>query len=245
MSEKKYKFDPEHTFFTSDTHFGHANIIRFCNRPFKNVEEMDEALIENWNQVVSEDDTVFHLGDFAFGGSSVWNSIIPRLNGHINLIIGNHDRKNLRQGYMSYFDMVVPQLQIEIEDNSIYLNHYPFLCYGGDHIEEYGNYLAMFTPDHKLMVWIFLDLGYYYRLSMMSELIIIILPQYHIGKLKKKQNLRRMKVWIGLSPDDVQGMEFDLTPLELRDLIGKPNWVPTKFLGWRTWKTSVYFKIII
>lgn len=54
-----------------------------------------------------------------------------------------------------------------------------------------------------------------------------------------------MKVWIGLSPDDVQGMEFDLTPLELRDLIGKPNWVPPKFLGWRTWKTSVYFKIII
>lgn len=133
MSEKKYKFDPEHTFFTSDTHFGHANIIRFCNRPFKNVEEMDEALIENWNQVVSEDDMVFHLGDFAFGGSSVWNSIIPRLNGHINLIIGNHDRKNLRQGYMSYFDMVVPQLQIEIEDNSIYLNHYPFLCYGGSY----------------------------------------------------------------------------------------------------------------
>ena len=133
MSEKKYKFDPEHTFFTSDTHFGHANIIRFCNRPFKNVEEMDEALIENWNQVVSKDDTVFHLGDFAFGGSSVWNSIIPRLNGHINLIIGNHDRKNLRQGYMSYFDMVVPQLQIEIEDNSIYLNHYPFLCYGGSY----------------------------------------------------------------------------------------------------------------
>lgn len=133
MSEKKYKFDPEHTFFTSDTHFGHANIIRFCNRPFKNVEEMDEALIENWNLVVSEDDTVFHLGDFAFGGSSVWKEIIPRLKGHINLIIGNHDRKNLRQGYMSFFDMVVPQLQIEIEGNPIYLNHYPFLCYGGSY----------------------------------------------------------------------------------------------------------------
>jgi calcineurin-like phosphoesterase family protein len=97
------------------------------------VEEMNEVLIENWNKVVSKDDTVFHLGDFAFGGSSVWNSIIPRLNGHINLIIGNHDRKNLRQGYMLYFDMVVPQLQIEIEDNSIYLNHYPFLCYGGSY----------------------------------------------------------------------------------------------------------------
>ena len=133
MSEKKIKYSPDHTFFTSDTHFGHANIIRLCNRPFQNVEEMNEVLIENWNKVVSKDDTVFHLGDFAFGGSSVWNSIIPRLNGHINLIIGNHDRKNLRQGYMSYFDMVVPQLQIEIEDNSIYLNHYPFLCYGGSY----------------------------------------------------------------------------------------------------------------
>lgn len=116
MSEKKYKFDPEHTFFTSDTHFGHANIIRFCKRPFENVEEMNEVLIENWNKVVSDDDTVFHLGDFAFGGSNVWKEIIPRLKGHINLIIGNHDRKNLRQGYMSFFDMVVPQLQIEIED---------------------------------------------------------------------------------------------------------------------------------
>lgn len=133
MSEKKIKYSPDHTFFTSDTHFGHANIIRFCNRPFQNVEEMNEVLIENWNKVVSKGDTIFHLGDFAFGGSSVWNSIIPRLNGHINLIIGNHDRKNLRQGYMSYFDMVVPQLQIEIEDNSIYLNHYPFLCYGGSY----------------------------------------------------------------------------------------------------------------
>lgn len=133
MNEKRIKYSPDHTFFTSDTHFGHTNIIKFCNRPFQNVEKMNEILIENWNKVVSKDDTVFHLGDFAFGGSSVWNGIIPRLNGHINLIIGNHDRKNLRQGYMSYFDMVVPQLHIEIEDNSIYLNHYPFLCYGGSY----------------------------------------------------------------------------------------------------------------
>ena len=50
-----------------------------------------------------------------------------------------------------------------------------------------------------------------------------------------------MRVWIGLAPDDVQWMEFDLTPLELRDLVGKPNWAITKFLGWRTLKSSVYF----
>ena len=131
INRKGFRYDPDHVFFTSDTHFGHANIIRFCKRPFENVEEMNEVLIENWNKVVSDDDTVFHLGDF--GGSNVWKEIIPRLKGHINLIIGNHDRKNLRQGYMSLFNMVVPQLQIEIEDTSIYLNHYPFLCYGGSY----------------------------------------------------------------------------------------------------------------
>lgn len=75
----KFKFDPEHTFFTSDTHFGHANIINLCNRPFKDVNHMNNMLVENWNSVVSDDDTVFHLGDFALGGSAVW-----QLFGHVH-----------------------------------------------------------------------------------------------------------------------------------------------------------------
>lgn len=133
---KEFKFDPNLTFFTSDTHFGHANIIRLCNRPFKDMEEMNEKLVENWNKVVPENGTVFHLGDFAFGGSALWNSIIPRLNGQIYLILGNHDRKNIRQGYMDKFVDVVPQMQIDIEGRSVYLNHYPFLCYGGSYRDE-------------------------------------------------------------------------------------------------------------
>ena len=72
----KFKFDPEHTFFTSDTHFGHANIINLCNRPFKDVNHMNDMLVENWNSVVSDDDTVFHLGDFALGGSAVWSCLL-------------------------------------------------------------------------------------------------------------------------------------------------------------------------
>lgn len=168
MKEQKFEFSAKNTFFTSDTHFGHANIIKLCNRPFKDVEEMNEKLIENWNKVVSEDGTVFHLGDFAFGGSSVWNSIIPRLNGHINLIMGNHDRKNLRQGYMSYFDMVVPQLQIEIEDNSIYLNHYPFLCYGG----SYRGVWQLFGHVHSRPQADGLDI---------SRLRVLLPTQYDVG----------------------------------------------------------------
>jgi calcineurin-like phosphoesterase family protein len=67
------KFPGENLFFTSDTHFFHEGIIRFCNRPFGSVEEMNETLIRNWNEKVPEDGTVFHLGDFAMGGSAEWS----------------------------------------------------------------------------------------------------------------------------------------------------------------------------
>lgn len=133
MSNNQFKFDPDHTFFTSDTHFGHANIINLCKRPFNDASHMTEVLVSNWNSVVTDEDIVFHLGDFALGGSEVWNSILSRLNGRIYLILGNHDRKNIRAGYLGKFVNVTPQMQIEIEKQSIYLNHYPFLCYGGQY----------------------------------------------------------------------------------------------------------------
>ena len=110
---------------------------------------MNEKLVENWNRVVPEDGTVFHLGDFAFGGSALWNSIIPRLNGQIYLIIGNHDRKNLRQGYMDKFVGVLPQMQIQIEKRSIYLNHYPFLCYGGSYRNDADAVWQLFGHVHS------------------------------------------------------------------------------------------------
>lgn len=70
---KQFEFDPEHTFFTSDTHFGHANIINLCKRPFRDVNHMNDMLVENWNSVITDDDIVFHLGDFALGDSEMWN----------------------------------------------------------------------------------------------------------------------------------------------------------------------------
>lgn len=71
-----YKFNGSGVFFTSDTHFNHTNIIRFCSRPFKDVEHMNETLIANWNRVVGPDNIVFHLGDFCLGGSAEWTKII-------------------------------------------------------------------------------------------------------------------------------------------------------------------------
>ena len=88
---------------TEDTHFGHAKIIEFCDRPFKDVQEMNEKLVENWNAVIGPDDWVFHLGDIAFGGDVVWEEWIPKLNGKICLILGNHDMKNIKEKYLSMF----------------------------------------------------------------------------------------------------------------------------------------------
>ena len=100
-----FKFDGSKVFFTSDTHFYHGNIIRFCNRPFKDVETMNETIISNWNNTVDQDDIVFHLGDFCLGGSAEWTRILDRLNGRIYLIMGNHDLKNIRQGYKDIWQL--------------------------------------------------------------------------------------------------------------------------------------------
>ena len=131
-----FKFNAEHTFFTSDTHFNHENIIKFCNRPFKDVEQMNDVMIANWNSVIGKDDTVFHLGDFCLGGAAEWTKILDRLNGKIYLIMGNHDLKNIRQGFISRFEHVAMQMRIEIGKKRIYLCHYPFLCFEGSYKDD-------------------------------------------------------------------------------------------------------------
>ena len=144
-----YKFDGSRVFFTSDTHFNHTNIIRFCNRPFKDVSHMNETIISNWNRVVGHDDIVFHLGDFCLGGSAEWINVLSRLNGKIYLITGNHDVKNLIQDYRKYFEQVVMQMYIEADKQKIYLNHCPFLCYGGSYNGTWQLFGHVHTSRHN------------------------------------------------------------------------------------------------
>jgi len=86
------------TFFTSDTHFNHKMILNFCpeSRPFSTVEEMNEEIIRRHNNIVSYDDDVYFLGDCGFGSLKETIKLFNRLNGNKYLIIGNHDRKHLR-----------------------------------------------------------------------------------------------------------------------------------------------------
>lgn len=78
--------------FGSDHHFGHKNIITYCNRPFESVEEMDEILIQNHNELVKPGDFFYHLGDLALGSFEDSIKKAKRLQGHKALIPGNHDR---------------------------------------------------------------------------------------------------------------------------------------------------------
>ena len=123
--------------FTADTHFGHKNIIEYCQKPFRDAEEMNETLIDRWNRTVDKNDMVFHLGDFGMGGAAEWHRILERLNGRIYLIAGNHDLRTLSSGGITRFENVTMQMLIRVGKRRIHLNHYPFLCFSGSEKESW------------------------------------------------------------------------------------------------------------
>lgn len=122
--------------FTSDTHFGHFNIMRYCNRPFSDVHEMDEAFIKNWNDRVKSSDMVYHLGDFAFcRDPRAVQERRDRLNGQIQLIWGNHDKGAVRQ--TRAFIWQGPYKEIKVGEQSIVLLHYAMRIWNKAH---YGSW---------------------------------------------------------------------------------------------------------
>ena len=111
-------------FIISDTHFDHAKIIKYCNRPFSDVNKMNDEIINRWNDVVKNEDIVYHLGDLFLGSKFDLKSIISKLNGNIYLIKGNHDRLTTK----SYEDcgiVVLKNAPITLEKYKIMLSHKP------------------------------------------------------------------------------------------------------------------------
>jgi calcineurin-like phosphoesterase family protein len=112
-------------FLTSDQHFGHANVLAYCNRPFKTVEEMNAALIVNYQLAVQPEDTVYFLGDVFFGSKEFARLIASQLWGRKVLVLGNHDRWS-KGFYRSLgFDDVVSSLEIELQGQTVLLAHHP------------------------------------------------------------------------------------------------------------------------
>ena len=116
-------------FFTADTHFGHSGIIKLANRPYRSLQEMDAALAENWNDVVGPEDTVYHLGDFAFKGSKAAAKYLAPLNGKIILLRGNHDTLNTAK--LERWEQAADLIEFRQERTDLVLCHYPLLEWPG------------------------------------------------------------------------------------------------------------------
>lgn len=124
--------------FTADTHFYHNNIIRYCNRPFKSIDEMNEKLISNWNNKVSPTDLIYHIGDFGFTSAENIEKLLKRLNGKKIIVFGNHDKELKRNKYLwRYFEECVlyKELTLHVAGNKqpATLSHYAHLVWNKSH----------------------------------------------------------------------------------------------------------------
>jgi len=150
-------------YFTADTHFHHTNIIKMGDRPFENIEEMNEALIDNWNSIVHKSDKIYILGDFLFRAKATRaNEILRRLKGVKHLIKGNHDEYIKKPDFdLSLFEWIKDYEVISYKDARFILFHYPILewehyhrksahLYG--HVHKNTSHIRSETPDKFAMM---------------------------------------------------------------------------------------------
>ena len=142
-------------FVTSDLHFGHANMIRYCNRPYSDVDNMNRLLVMNWNEVVGTKDRVYILGDFAMGHRQETVPIAKQLNGEKYLVPGNHDGCWIGHGnpervasYRAMYEdaglKVLPsQVVLTWEGIEYLMCHFPYR-------EVVGEYDARFAEHHPV-----------------------------------------------------------------------------------------------
>lgn len=127
FGQKLKSTDSRKYFVTSDLHFYHKRIMDFCpeTRPWSSLDEMHESLIDHWNSKVSQEDIVFHLGDFSFVAKEKTQEIISKLNGNIIWIAGNHDYKVFGQLGIEYHNY----LEINFDGKKICMSHYPIAAW--------------------------------------------------------------------------------------------------------------------
>jgi calcineurin-like phosphoesterase family protein len=122
MSNKNRK----RIFFTSDLHIGHANVIKFSNRPFRDVEHMHQSLIKRFNAVLTDHTVLYVLGDVGICGSEMMADVIGQIKGTKVLILGNHDKKSNAM-YNIGFDVVLNNAMMMIAGEIVTMSHCPLL----------------------------------------------------------------------------------------------------------------------
>lgn len=193
------------TFFTSDTHFGHANIIRYTNRPWieksdvtpdghwvsqsiaqARADEMDANLIDNWNKVVSNNDDVYHLGDFCFGNWQETANYIDALNCRtLYFIWGNHDKgmkqlsEAIKENRISIRKLrfIGDLREIKVENQGIVLCHFAMRIWNKSHFGNWNLYGhshgALPDDSHSLSIDVGVD-SHHYRPIAFSEVKAIM-----------------------------------------------------------------------
>jgi calcineurin-like phosphoesterase family protein len=156
-------------FVTADQHLGHENIIKFCDRPFVTIEEMDQVLIDNWNKVVGKDDIIYHLADFTLGDFTIARRYFAQLNGKIQVLANHwhHDKRWLPKNYfgplfleypdcpdIGHVNILPPMVVLEIEEMgdegralAVTLCHYPLACWDRKHYGAWHLYGHTHKPD--------------------------------------------------------------------------------------------------
>lgn len=149
-------------FFISDAHFGHENIIDYCSRPFRTVEEMDQMMLDCWNSVVTDEDEVYFVGDFSFCGAERSIEILEQLRGTKHLVLGNHDyqRGKVKPFLKKHFVTVEASRSLFVEPvgRTVNLCHYPsfgpkapqILVHGHSH--NYRPLVTTYVTTRQLLV---------------------------------------------------------------------------------------------
>ena len=138
-------------FYIADLHFGHFNVVRYDNRPFRDVIEMDRVLINNWNSVVTDEDTVYILGDFSWYKEDGTISIFEQLKGQKILIKGNHDR--VSRHVVAKCKKVCDYLEVNDNGTKVILSHYPMPFWNG----QFRNTVHLYGHVHNSHQWNILE----------------------------------------------------------------------------------------
>jgi calcineurin-like phosphoesterase family protein len=126
------------TWFVSDTHWGHANIIKYSNRPFRDVDEMNELMLQEWNKHVKPGDTVYHMGDVAFMPFPKLKNYLWRMNGDIYVTLGNHDK-----------DIVIHKDDLLRQAKIVSIQHYRELKIAGEFIVLFHYGQRVWNKSHR------------------------------------------------------------------------------------------------
>lgn len=192
---------------TSDTHFGHANIVKYCNRP----EDHEELMIKNWNQMVKPTDTILHLGDVFMGKDSFEkfkDNIAPRLNGNKYLILGNHDKAKVDWKLLG-FDVIDP-FSIPYQGWEFEFDHYPtektdkiypgqnrIRIHGHIHNGSYnfgnGKGRSKIKPNHVNLSVEVTNYSPVHAIDIMDNVLKKAKPKQHYRNIGVKKNVNRIE----------------------------------------------------